>query len=70
MNQTAREIGMRDTNYVNPHGLDASYRLEAYSVLEDQVALTKALHENEECSRVIGKAEHVAELKTISGKDV
>lgn len=46
MNQTAREVGMRDTNYVNPHGLDATYRLEAYSILEDQAALLKALLEN------------------------
>ncbi len=70
MNQTAREIGMRDTNYVNPHGLDAAYRLEAYSILEDQVTLTKALLENEDCSRIMGKAEHVGELKTINGKEV
>lgn len=60
MNQTAREIGMRDTNYVNPHGLDANYRLEAYSVLQDQAALTKALLESEECIRVMGKTDHVA----------
>ena len=61
---------MKDTVYVNPHGLDCSYRLEAYSVVEDQAILTKALLENEECSRIIGKAEHVGELKTINGKDV
>jgi D-alanyl-D-alanine carboxypeptidase len=41
MNHTAKDIGMKDTNYVNPHGLDCSYRLEAYSILEDQATLTK-----------------------------
>lgn len=39
-------------------------------MLEDQAILTKALLENEECSRIIGKTEHVGELKTINGKEV
>lgn len=61
---------MKDTNYANPHGLDASFRLEAYSTLYDQAILTKSLMEIEECSKIIGKPEHIAELKTICGKDV
>lgn len=27
MNNVAKEIGMKDTFYVNPHGLDCSFRL-------------------------------------------
>lgn len=41
MNSTAKELGMKDTNYANPHGLDCSYRLEAYSTVEDQAILAK-----------------------------
>jgi D-alanyl-D-alanine carboxypeptidase len=39
-------------------------------VVEDQAVLTRALAESEECRRVMGKAEHVGALKTISGKEV
>ena len=44
MNSFAKEIGMKQTFYVNPHGLDCSYRLEAYSNAEDQAILLKNLY--------------------------
>jgi len=43
MNSVAKEIGMKDTFYVNPHGLDCAFRLEAYSNVEDQALLVKHL---------------------------
>jgi D-alanyl-D-alanine carboxypeptidase len=70
MNSIGREIGMKDTFYVNPHGLDCAFRLEAYSNVEDQAILVKNLIENEECFKIIAKPMHTAELKTISGKEV
>ena len=27
MNQTGKEIGMKETNYINPHGLDSNFKL-------------------------------------------
>lgn len=49
---------MKETCYVNPHGLDCSFRLEAYSTVEDQAILIKTLIENNECFKIIGKTNH------------
>lgn len=70
MNQTAKDIGMKDTNYSNPHGLDCSYRLEAYSNIEDQALLAKVVYSSDESSKIMGASSHTAELKTIFGKEV
>jgi len=51
---------MKETNYVNPHGLDASFRLEAYSTVEDQVLLAKTLREIPECLKVMNAHDHTA----------
>ena len=59
---------MKETNYVNPHGLDSSFRLEAYSTVEDQALLAKVLREIPECMKIMSTYEHTAELKTIFGK--
>ncbi|WP_321344200.1 D-alanyl-D-alanine carboxypeptidase family protein [Breoghania sp.] len=40
MNRTARKLGMRDTHFVNPHGLPAP---EHYSSVHDMALLTRAL---------------------------
>ncbi|WP_321334203.1 D-alanyl-D-alanine carboxypeptidase family protein [Breoghania sp.] len=40
MNKTARELGMRDTHFVNPHGLPASNH---YSSVHDMALLSRAL---------------------------
>ncbi len=61
---------MKDTFYVNPHGLDCSFRLQAYSNAEDQAILVKNLIENQDCSKIIGTQVYTADLKTISGKEV
>jgi D-alanyl-D-alanine carboxypeptidase (penicillin-binding protein 5/6) len=70
MNQTAKDIGMKDTNYSNPHGLDGSYRLEAYSNIDDQALLAKVVSSSVECSKIVGASSHTAELKSIFGKEV
>ena len=44
MNDTAKELGMTDTNYVNPTGYDSS---AAYTTLNDVVILAKNAAENE-----------------------
>lgn len=70
MNFVAKELGMKNTLYANPHGLDCAFRLEAYSTVEDQLLLTHAVMQLEECVAVMRKREHTGELKTISGKEV
>jgi serine-type D-Ala-D-Ala carboxypeptidase (penicillin-binding protein 5/6) len=70
MNATAREAGMRDTHYLNPHGLDSNYRLEAYSTAHDQALLVSVLLGEPECLRIMGTHKHTGELKNISGKEV
>jgi D-alanyl-D-alanine carboxypeptidase len=37
---------MKETFYINPHGLDSSFKLEAYSTADDLAILTKALIED------------------------
>ena len=70
MNSTARELGLKETNYVNPHGLDCPLRLDAYSTVEDQALLTKLCWEDFDCMGVMSRVEHMGELKTITGKDI
>ena len=38
MNQIGKELNMKNTFFVNPHGLDSK---EAYSTVEDLAILTK-----------------------------
>lgn len=61
---------MKESNYANPHGLDCSSRLEAYSTIEDQAILAKYIMEQPECSRIMSTHEHTGELKNIIGKEV
>lgn len=61
---------MKDTNYANPHGLDCSYRLEAYSNVHDQAVLAKTLFSNPECVAIMGKRAHIGQMKTTIGKEV
>lgn len=49
MNATAKELGMKETVFVNPHGMDAVGRMEAYSIVEDLALLTKAMLDYPEC---------------------
>ena len=61
---------MKNTCYANPHGLDCSFRNEAYSTAEDQALLARTVLQHPECLKVMSTQQHTAELKTISGKDV
>jgi D-alanyl-D-alanine carboxypeptidase (penicillin-binding protein 5/6) len=70
MNATAKDIGMKDTNYANPHGLDCSYRLEAYSNVEDQALLAKTVFNHPECVAIMGTKAHTAQMKTTIGREV
>lgn len=70
MNSYAREIGMKQTCYSNPHGLDCSFRLQAYSTAEDQALLAKKVIEIPECLKIMSTLEHTGQLKTINGKQV
>ena len=40
MNQVGKELNMKNTYFVNPHGLDSK---EAYSTVEDLAILTKSI---------------------------
>ena len=60
MNITAKEIGMKDTNYANPHGLDCSYRLEAHSTAQDQALLVSILMDCPECTKIMSTPSHTA----------
>ena len=50
MNARAEELGLTDTNYVNPHGLDAESH---YSTARDLAMLTAAAMENEVFHKVV-----------------
>jgi D-alanyl-D-alanine carboxypeptidase len=51
MNQKARELGMKNSSFQNPHGLNAE---EHYSTARDMAVLTRAAHENDNFSKIVG----------------
>ncbi|WP_102345723.1 D-alanyl-D-alanine carboxypeptidase family protein [Bacillus sp. Marseille-P3661] len=58
MNQKAREIGMRNTNFANPHGLDDHEN--HYSTAYDMALLTKYAMESELYQKISGTKVHRA----------
>ena len=50
MNQTARELGMKNSSFVNPNGLDAKGH---YSTARDMALLACAAMENETLARIV-----------------
>lgn len=51
MNRRARELGMEDTHFANPNGLDAP---DHYSTAADMARLACACMEQEELARIVG----------------
>ncbi len=58
MNQKAREIGMEDTYFSNPHGLDDHD--EHYSTAYDMAILTRYAMKNKEYQKISGTKIHTA----------
>ena len=57
MNRRAADLGLRDTRFANPHGLDAP---EHYSTARDLARLTRVALENGTLAQVVATKEHVA----------
>lgn len=55
MNERARELGLKDTCFANPHGLDAE---ENYSTALDLALLARAAMENEQFRRIVSTKSH------------
>jgi serine-type D-Ala-D-Ala carboxypeptidase (penicillin-binding protein 5/6) len=65
MNQRARQLGMRDSSFVNPCGFDAAGQ---YSTAADLLLLARAAYAEPRIARIVGQAHGV--LRTNSGMDV
>ncbi len=65
MNEYAKTIGMKNTNFVNPHGLDVN-GVGNTSTAYDMALLTKVAMQNETFKKIFGTREYKAEsnLKT------
>jgi len=55
MNERAQELGLQDTRFANPHGLDAE---ENYSTARDLARLAAAAMENDTFARVVSTRQH------------
>jgi len=62
MNQKAEEIGMKNTNFSNPHGLDTTEN--HYSTAYDMALLTRYAMQNETYAKISGTKEHRAPNST------
>jgi D-alanyl-D-alanine carboxypeptidase len=51
MNGKAKELGMNNSSFENPHGLNADHH---YSTARDMAVLTRAAHENDNFSKIVG----------------
>ncbi|PLS16398.1 D-alanyl-D-alanine carboxypeptidase [Bacillus sp. M6-12] len=58
MNQKAEEIGMKNTNFSNPHGLDNTKN--HYSTAYDMALLTRYAMNNEQYKKIAGTKKHRA----------
>jgi serine-type D-Ala-D-Ala carboxypeptidase (penicillin-binding protein 5/6) len=58
MNQKAEEIGMKDTHFSNPHGLDTTEN--HYSTAYDMALLTRYAMQNETYAKIAGTKVHRA----------
>ncbi len=64
MNQKAAEIGLCDTHFVNPHGLDAE---EHYTTAKELALLTRVALENEDFRRIVATERHTIPLHDTGG---
>lgn len=70
MNDKASEIGLEDTVFANPHGLDdGDYAGDFHSTAYDVAAEVKLVMENETFRKIVGSAEATVKLKR-DGKTV
>jgi len=65
MNRRAKQLGMRDSSFVNPCGFDAAGQ---YSTASDLLLLARAAYADPRIARIVGQAR--ATLRTSSGVDV
>lgn len=61
MNQKAEELGMRNTMFSNPHGLDTHE--EHYSTARDMAVLTAYAMNNEDFAKIVGTKRKTAPLE-------
>jgi D-alanyl-D-alanine carboxypeptidase (penicillin-binding protein 5/6) len=59
MNAKARELGMKDTSFVNPHGLDAEGH---YSTAADMAIVGRYAMENEQFRTLVDTKQHTIEI--------
>jgi D-alanyl-D-alanine carboxypeptidase len=50
MNQKAKKLGLLNSSFQNPHGLNAEHH---YSTARDMAALTRAAHQNDNFSKIV-----------------
>ena len=62
MNRRAADLGMKDTHFSNPNGLDAE---DHYSTAADMVLLARAVLENETLAQIVG-----TKSTTIAGRSL
>ncbi len=60
MNEKAKEIGMKNTTFINPHGLDNSKTDGNMSTAYDMALLTSYAMQNEEYKKIVGTKQYVA----------
>ncbi|MFA1822796.1 D-alanyl-D-alanine carboxypeptidase family protein [Virgibacillus oceani] len=63
MNEKAKWLGMTNTNFENPHGLDADRH---YSTAYDMAILMQYAMQNEEFAKISGTTDYIAESRTYS----
>lgn len=63
MNEKARWLGMNDTNFANPHGLDEE---DHYSTAYDMATLMRYAMKNPTFQKVTGATSYLAETRTYS----
>jgi D-alanyl-D-alanine carboxypeptidase (penicillin-binding protein 5/6) len=64
MNRTARDLGLKDTQYANPHGLPDNAHL---STAADQVLLTARVMQNEQFCKYVQTRQHAATVQGPGG---
>lgn len=68
MNQKARELGMKNSNFTNPHGW---YDEKHYTTAYDMALATKAAYENEELRKILMATKHtVSKTNLNEGHDI
>lgn len=64
MNRTAKELGLKQTRYANPHGLPDNSHL---STANDQVVLTARVMQNEQFRNYVQTRQHAVKVQNPSG---